>query len=154
MRPLMKCPNIPFILFICCCLVGLSGFAPAKGSLVDEILENTNALRASRGLQRLSIREELNSIAQRHSVSMAKGRVAFGHDGFNKRSREAEKSLGSLQSFAENVAYGARTAKEVVEMWKKSNDHRRNLLGKFRYTGIGVAEDRKGRLYYTQVFAN
>lgn len=150
----MKNLRSPIFLFISCCLFILSSFAPVKDSLVDEIFSNTNQFRSSRGLQKLAMREELNVIAQRHSVNMARGKVAFGHDGFNKRSREAEKSLGNLQSFAENVAYGAHSAREVVDMWKKSTDHRRNMLGKFRYIGIGVAQDKKGRLYYTQVFAN
>lgn len=98
------------------------------------------------------MRQELNSIAEKHSEDMAKGKVAFGHTGFEKRSAKANKEIKGMHRFAENVAYGASTAKEVVTLWKNSPGHRRNMLGPYKYIGIGIAKDRKGRIYYTQVF--
>lgn len=100
------------------------------------------------------MREELNEIAEKHSVNMANGKVGFGHAGFNRRETEAKKEINGIRSFAENVAYGASTAKEVVNMWKGSTGHRRNMLGDYKYIGIGTAKDRAGRIYYTQVFAD
>ena len=55
-------------------------------------------------------------------------------------------------SGAENVAYGAETAEEVVRMWLKSPGHKKNIEGKYNYTGIGIARGRNGQLYYTQLF--
>jgi uncharacterized protein YkwD len=51
------------------------------------------------------------------------------------------------------VAYGPTSGKEVVKQWKGSPGHRRNMLGKYKYIGIGIATDRRGHIYYTQVFA-
>jgi uncharacterized protein YkwD len=53
---------------------------------------------------------------------------------------------------AENVAYGATTAKEVVSMWKGSSGHRKNMLGNYKYIGIGTARDKRGAIYYTEIF--
>lgn len=84
---------------------------------------------------------------------MARRRVAFGHTGFAKRNALAKNKIHSIRSFAENVAYGATSGKEVVTMWKNSSGHRRNMLGNYKYIGIGIAKDSHGRIYYTQVFA-
>ena len=59
-----------------------------------------------------------------------------------------------MRTFAENVAYGANTAREVVTLWKNSPGHRRNMLGNFKYIGIGTAKDSKGQIYYTEIFVN
>ena len=97
------------------------------------------------------INEDLNAIAQKHSSNMAKGRVRFGHAGFSQREAQAKKKI-NIYSFAENFAFGPTTGKQVVTMWKNSSGHRRNMLGRYKYIGIGIAKDRRGRIYYTQVF--
>jgi uncharacterized protein YkwD len=84
---------------------------------------------------------------------MASGRVGFGHDGFAKRNAIAGKMIRPLSSFAENVAYGPTSAGQVITIWKNSSEHRRNMLGHYKYIGIGVAKDKQGSLYYTQFFA-
>lgn len=132
----------------------LASFSPInEANLVNDVLSQTNKFRRSKGLPALIIREELNAIAQKHSSDMARGRVGFGHGGFSKRNATAKKKMKSIHSFAENVAYGATTAKQVVTMWKNSSGHRRNMLGRYKYVGIGIAKDRRGRIFYTQVFA-
>jgi uncharacterized protein YkwD len=139
------------------CLIFITQLLAAEiacnANLVDDILKQTNQFRKSKGLSELVMRPELNTIAQKHSANMAKGKVAFGHDGFSDRNRQASTKIKSLGSFAENVAYGATNALEVMSMWKNSSGHRRNLLGAYKYIGIGIAKDRLGRLFYTQVFA-
>jgi uncharacterized protein YkwD len=137
-----------FVLF-----VSLVSFIPVnEAKLVDDVLSQTNKFRRSKGLPALVINEDLNAIAQKHSNNMAKGRVGFGHGGFSQREAHAKRKISSLYSFAENVAYGPETGKEVVTMWKNSSGHRRNMLGRYKYIGIGIAKDRRGRIYYTQVF--
>ncbi|MBS1512173.1 MAG: CAP domain-containing protein [Bacteroidetes bacterium] len=118
-----------------------------------EILQQTNTFRKEKGLPPLIINNNLNSIAQQHSENMAEGKVAFGHDGFGQRNEMAKASISSVTTYGENVAYGATTAKDVVTLWKNSPGHRRNLLGRFTYIGIGIAKDKEGRMYYTQFFA-
>jgi uncharacterized protein YkwD len=145
--------------YLCSALIFLSffsfiSFIPVDtAGLANDVLQQTNRFRHSRGLPDLIMKEELNAIAQKHSNNMAKGRVGFGHGGFNRRDVEARRRVKGITSFAENVAYGPTTGKKVVDMWKKSPNHRRNMLGRYKYIGIGTAKDRKGRIYYTQVFA-
>lgn len=122
-------------------------------SLVDDVFQQTNKFRRSRGLPALVINTELNAIAQKHSADMAGGKVDFGHSGFSKREVQARRQVSGVTSFAENVAYGPTSGKEVVTMWKNSAGHRKNMLGRYKYIGIGISKDRKGRIYYTQVFA-
>jgi len=133
----------------------LSSFNSRRADgLVTDILAYTNEFRKSKGKPALLLNADLNAIAQTHSANMASGKTGFGHAGFNEREKLAAKKLSSIHSFAENVAYGPSTGREVVNMWKKSSGHRKNMLGKFKYMGIGTARDRRGVIYYTQVFAN
>ncbi len=132
---------------------GLTAFISVDTSNpVQEVLRQTNAFRKEKGLSALELREELNVIARQHSENMAKGNVPFGHTGFEKRNSMAVKSMGTLRIFSENVAFGQANGKDAVEKWKISAGHRQNLLGKFRFIGIGTAKDKQGRMYYTQVF--
>ena len=123
-------------------------------SFSKNIVKETNQFRQSKGLPALIPTNEFNGIAQKHSSDMARKRVAFGHAGFKERSQKAKKLLnGRMSGFAENVAYGAKTSTEVVKGWENSPGHRRNMLGAYKYIGIGIAADKNGRLYYTQIFA-
>jgi uncharacterized protein YkwD len=142
--------------FILCCLLLFISFASFlsdnNANIAQDVFYQTNQFRKTHGLNELIMRNDLNKIAQRHSEDMARGRVAFGHAGFYKRAL-AKKDIKQLSSFAENVAVGPTSGKQVVVMWKNSPEHRRNMLGRFKYIGIGIAKDKNGRLYYTQVFA-
>ncbi|TXJ26705.1 MAG: CAP domain-containing protein [Chitinophagaceae bacterium] len=135
-------------------LLLFSSFSLRAQSIREDVLKYTNELRRSKGLPALEMKDGLNKLAQEHSSNMAKGKTSFGHDGFMQRQQAAHKFFSTINAFAENVAYGAKTGKEVVKGWQRSPGHRRNMLGKYRYIGIGVARNKKGTLYYTQVFVN
>lgn len=142
------------LLTILFCTALLSFTPVPKEGLDNDILSYTNKFRKSKSKTELVMREDLNAIAEKHSADMAKGRVSFGHGGFQSRQQKAKKILPDMTQFAENVAYGAKDAKEVVNGWKNSSGHRKNMLGNYKYIGIGTAKDRKGTIYYTQIFAN
>ena len=141
------------ILAFIICIITTSFKAGKPSGIVDDVLTYTNEFRASKGLKALTPNEALNRIAQKHSEDMASGKVRFGHDGFSKRNAAAQKQL-SIQYFAENVAYGVPTGEAVVNLWKNSGGHRANMLGKYAQIGIGVAKDKQGRIFYTQVFSD
>ena len=135
-------------------LLVFTSFIPAENNSIEkDVLTETNNFRKSKGKGELQMKAELNAIAEQHSINMAKGKVAFGHAGFERRNALAVSSVSSISSFAENVAYGANSASEVVTMWKNSTGHRTNMLGAYKYIGIGIAKDKAGRIYFTQVFA-
>lgn len=148
--------NFLLITLVCLTLfVILGSFLPHRQKgLVEDVLSYTNDFRKTKGLPALEIRDDLNTIARGHSADMASGRVGFGHSGFEQRQQAAKSKIKTLHAFAENVAYGARSGEEVVSLWKNSTGHRRNMLGNYKYIGIGTATDSRGRIFYTQVFAN
>lgn len=135
-------------------LLLFSSFVANAQDIREDVLKYTNDFRRSKGLPALEMKDGLNKLAQEHSSNMARGKTGFGHDGFTQRQQAAHKFLPSVNAFAENVAYGATSGKEVVKGWRKSSGHRRNMLGNYKYIGIGVAKDKKGTLFYTQVFVN
>ncbi len=132
-------------------VMAISANACAKG-MEDEILELINEYRASQSLPPFEMAQEIAEVAEGHSKEMAKGKVGFGHDGFDERVSKIRSKFGGT-SAAENVAYGSRTAKEVVDMWLHSKGHKKNIIsGKYKFTGIGIARSKDGTLYFTQIF--
>lgn len=54
---------------------------------------------------------------------------------------------------AENIAYGQRSANEVVSGWMSSKGHRESILdSRLTETGIAIARASNGGLYFCQVF--
>jgi uncharacterized protein YkwD len=133
-------------------LVSLTSFIVIRDSLADDVLKYTNQFRRSKGLPALEMRNDLNAIARKHSENMASRRRSFGHGGYNQREAQVRKLITPFYAMGENVAYGAGSGKEVVSLWKTSSGHRRNMLGNYKYIGIGTARDRRGIIYYTQIF--
>ena len=130
-------------------------FSPVKqADLVNDIFKHTNQFRKSNGKTSLLLRDDLNEIARKHSADMASGRRSIGHGGFQQREALIRRKLKTMGIIGENVAYGANTAKEVVTLWKNSPAHRKNMLGKYKFIGIGTASDRKGNIYFTQIFVH
>lgn len=116
------------------------------------ILYYINEYRASIGLSPLQLISTANEQATKHSVEMANRSTPFGHDGFDARIDNITKKLGFVHASAENVAYGKLTAKEVVDLWLNSPGHKKNIEGNYALTGIGVAKDENGLVFYTQIF--
>ena len=123
-----------------------------KEGLNEDVFKYTNQFRRSRGLAALVMRDDLNAIARRHSEDMASGRRSFGHGGYNQRVLKVQKIITPFYHMGENVACGARSGKDVVSMWRNSSSHRRNMLGNYKFIGIGTARSRRGVIYYTQIF--
>jgi uncharacterized protein YkwD len=120
--------------------------------LNEDVFKYTNQFRKLKGLPALVMREDLNAIALTHSKDMASGRCSFGHAGYDQRELKVQKIIKPFYGMAENVEYGARSGKEAVALWETSSGHRRNMLGNYKYIGIGTARDRRGIIYYTQIF--
>jgi uncharacterized protein YkwD len=135
------------------CFVAWPIIVHAQDRSIDEqILMVTNKYRAEKGRAPLKLSNEVSKQARKHSRNMAKRLVGFGHEGFDNRAASIKSKLGFIKAIAENVAYGQRSAKEVVDGWMKSPGHRKNILGDFDLLGVGVASARDGTIYYTQIF--
>jgi uncharacterized protein YkwD len=121
-------------------------------NMTKDILYYVNLHRKSIGRKALELNNVESSLAVQHSINMASYKTPFGHDGLNERAKIISKQLGKITVAAENVASGDMTAKEVVDGWLNSPGHKRNIEGDFTLTGIGVAKNNKGIIYYTQIF--
>ncbi|HEX6913592.1 MAG TPA: CAP domain-containing protein [Chitinophagaceae bacterium] len=121
-------------------------------SIEDEVLVLVNQYRKSIGLGALKTNNAVVEESRRHSYNMAHHIVPFSHEGFNTRSKTLASKIPGMRSVAENVAYGQASAREVVGDWLKSPGHKMNIEGNYTQTGIGIVADKKGVLYYTQMF--
>lgn len=117
-----------------------------------EILSLINKHRAGKGLKALSANAAMATVAAEHSSNMAKGKTAFGHNGFDARVKKISASTGTLKAWAENVARGQISAKEVVNGWLNSPGHRKNIEGNYNLSGIGVVAGKNGELFFTHIF--
>lgn len=121
-------------------------------NMETEIFSYINLHRKSAGLKPLQLSNIESSEAAQHSSNMASGKIPFGHGGFSKRIKAIEGRLGSTTASAENVAYGQMGAKEVVDTWLHSPEHKKNIEGDYSLTGVGVAKGKKGMIYFTEIF--
>ena len=121
-------------------------------TLEQSVFTQINNYRASQGLPALTRNSAIENQARIHSQNMANGTVPFGHTGFSERI----KAVGIPYSSAgENVAYNQGyndPATTAVQGWLKSPGHLANIRGNFEKTGIGVASNSRGEIYFTQIF--
>ena len=117
------------------------------------IVELTNAERKKADLAPLQLNARLLAAARGHSANMArKNEVAHELDGKTMPERVQEKGY-KYSLVGENVAWNQRSPEDVVERWMNSPQHRENILRKeFTEIGVGVARNKDGEPYYTQVF--
>jgi uncharacterized protein YkwD len=125
----------------------------AYEKMANEILGYINEYRRKKRLPMLEMNSIINAQAQKHSENMAAHRTSFGHNGFKKRMNTILSQVNGTRAAAENVAFGNMNARQVVEGWLQSGGHRHNIEGRYTLTGIGIAADSKGNLYFTQIFA-
>ncbi|MBS3964756.1 MAG: CAP domain-containing protein [Methylomonas sp.] len=139
-------------------LLGIPLLLPSSGlaqgisheALENQVVELINGHRESIGLTPLMPDSHIADTSRTHSADMANGRSPFSHEGFDKRVERIRKALGGM-GFAENVAFGYRTA-QVVVGWLNSPGHKANIEGDFTHTGVGIALARDGSLFFTQMF--
>ena len=127
---------------------------PDLSQLVEIIHQQVNEFRQSNDLKPLTLNAIISSQAQEHSLEMARRGDTISHRGFDARLKEIRKTI-SYQAAAENIASNARyenPAQNAVEGWKNSPGHRKNMLGDYNLTGIGVAQNERGDYFFTQIF--
>jgi uncharacterized protein YkwD len=123
-------------------------------ALEREIYELVNRHRRKQRLAPLALDARIGEQARHHSLAMATGRARFGHQGFEDRIRVLSRAM-RVQWSAENVSMNqgyAAPARQAMEGWLVSAMHRANMEGPYDLTGIGVARNRAGEVYFTQIF--
>lgn len=129
-----------------------SGTRSAKAAMEEDVLTLINKYRTTKGLPEFIMNGVVTEVARQHSADMAAGRVPFSHEGFATRSKTITTRVPGTMGVAENVAFGQRSAQEVVNDWIKSPGHKKNIEANYKQTGIGIVADAQGVLYYTQMF--
>jgi len=130
---------------------------PDYRELERETAEAVNRVRVGRGLRAMETQPELSEVARGHSLDMAR-RGYFSHEspegrdlGWRLRSAGLEyhqvaENISKIRGFESPV-------QAAVEGWMKSRGHRDNILTpEFELSGVGVAVDEDGVVYFTQLF--
>ena len=143
-------PNLP---------VGLTfNYQVAQGNISNADMETSvfqkiNRYRVSQNLPALARNLAIDNQARIHSQNMASGKIAFGHNGFS--GRVAATGIASSSGYAENVTYNQRhqdPSSQAVQSWLRSSGHLENIRGNYDLTGVGVASNNQGKIYFTQIF--
>lgn len=123
-------------------------------ALEDKVIKLVNAERSKNGLPPLTKNWELSRVARYKSTDM-RDRNYFSHTSptYGSPFRMMEDFGIRYTAAGENIAYGQRTAEEVMNAWMNSPGHRSNILGgNFDQIGVGVAKAKNGTYYWTQMF--
>ncbi|GAB1514674.1 CAP domain-containing protein [Actinophytocola sp. KF-1] len=122
----------------------------ATGTAEDQVVSLVNAFRADEGCGPVKVDDRLTAAAQDHAEDMSKNDY-FSHDSQDGRTFDQRiRNAGYPSPGAENIARGAQTAEQVMQMWMDSDGHRRNILN-CDLNAIGVGLDRNG-FYWVQDF--
>ena len=131
-----------------------STVAPEQSKIADRVHRLVNQFRQQQGLAPLALDAVISAEAREHSAEMARNGNRIGHRDFKQRVEDIGARI-RYRAAAENVAVNAGyddPAAAAVEGWKKSPEHRKNMLGDFNLTGIGVTRGEDDRYFFTQIF--
>ncbi|MGD1874635.1 MAG: CAP domain-containing protein [Mastigocoleus sp.] len=127
--------------------------SPFKNTTLEKVVfKRVNSYRIAKGLPKLKLNSRISRQARVHSLNMARKRVPFSHNGFEKRVTSIPLRFTSA---AENVAFNQGyndPAAEAVRGWLDSPGHYKSIVGNYDLTGIGVATNKEGEVYLTQIF--
>jgi uncharacterized protein YkwD len=126
----------------------------SEAALEREIHDLVNRYRREHRLAPLTLDARITEQARRHSVAMATGRARVGHQGFEERIRLLRREM-PVRRAAENAGMNkgyAAPARQMMTGWLASPTHRTSIEGPYLVTGIGVARNRAGKIYFTQIF--
>lgn len=120
----------------------------------NEVVRLTNIERSKKGLPPLKNNWQLSRVARYKSKDMAvKNYFSHTSPTYGSPFKMMENFGVRFSAAAENIAYGQRTPQEVVQGWMNSPGHRANILSpSYSEIGVGLASNRNGRKYWTQMF--
>jgi uncharacterized protein YkwD len=129
----------------------------------SRLLHEVNSYRSTKGESALQRHPGLDRLAQEHCEYLRQNRGTFklngknvSHFGFDGRALVARERY-RMDHVSENVAAanhpGRNPAPLMVELWKGSKDHHKNMLEDWTHTGIGVVVDSDGMVFATQLFS-
>jgi len=136
---------------------GARGYSPDREERA--FLDLINTYRRKNGARSLSLQDQLGAAAEHHSQDMAKKNY-FSHKLSNGDSAEENIERFGYTNWSyigENIAAGQETAKAVMDAWKSSPEHDRNMRNRhFTDIGIGRAYNKNSKYgwYWTTTFGS
>lgn len=127
--------------------------APLK-TIEDEIFRLVNLQRSYNGLGPLTYNWQVARVARIKSQDMINNKY-FSHYSpiYGSPFKMLEDYGLKFSAAAENIAYGQKTAQDVMNAWMNSPGHRANILSTtVTQMGVGCAKASNGTLYFTQLF--
>ncbi|GAB9471938.1 hypothetical protein Gpo141_00009133 [Globisporangium polare] len=129
---------------------------PSAGlSMQAQMLNAVNAERAAVGLAAFCTNTKLQTAAQLHSEDQAKNNFMdhTGSDGSTMDQRVTAQGF-VWTGVAENVAAGQVDVTAVVKSWMASPGHKANILGNYKFFGMGYGYNAAStyKYYWTQDF--
>ena len=136
-------------------------YDPTIMSYINEVVRLTNEIRSQNGLDPLILDANLTKGAMIRAQEI----VSVKDENFKHYSSDQMRTFmtslvgDNWASCGENIAYGQRSAQDVVNAWKNSQGHLNNILGgsnstKFTHIGVGYYYDENtGKVYWVQLFA-
>lgn len=123
-------------------------------ALENEVIRLVNVERSNRGLGILTQNWQLSRVARYKSQDMInKGYFSHTSPTYGSPFQMMESFGIKFTAAGENIAYGQSTPQEVMNAWMNSPGHRSNILSpSYNQIGVGLAKDRYGRAYWTQMF--
>jgi uncharacterized protein YkwD len=106
-------------------------------------MNKINRRRQRNGKGKLNVDKQLGYVARRHARSMARSGSMF-HDA------DIGSKVTRWRTLAQNTGKGG-PCRKMFKMFWRSSAHRANMLGPYRFIGVGV-EKRGGNYYVQQVF--
>ncbi|HEY8424283.1 MAG TPA: SafA/ExsA family spore coat assembly protein [Clostridia bacterium] len=127
--------------------------APLK-AIEDEIFRLVNLQRSYNGLPPLTYNWQVARVARIKSQDMIDNKYFSHYSPVYGSPFKMLESYGlKFSAAAENIAYGQKTAQDVMNAWMNSPGHRANILSNtVTQMGVGVAKASNGTLYFTQLF--
>lgn len=120
-----------------------------------EVFNLVNQERAKQGLKAFLCDLVATKVAHDYSQVMC-DKNWFNHTGPDGSSpfQRMEKAGIQFSTAGENIAAGQQTPASVMQSWMNSSGHRANILGNYKYIGVGYVPCSKGGMghYWTQDF--
>ncbi|HZJ49608.1 MAG TPA: CAP domain-containing protein [Actinomycetota bacterium] len=108
------------------------------------LMAKINEKRAGRGLRKLEWDRQLGFVARGHAEKMARRNKGFWHD------RRLGNKVTGWRRLSQNTGFASGCRSMFRAFWR-SKLHRINLLGSWRFFGVGVARN-GGKLYAQEIF--
>lgn len=124
----------------------------SEDDFAAEVLRLVNVERKKNGLSELKYDATLQKAAQTRADEIVKYYSHTRPDGSDCFTVLDDYNYQTW-ACAENIAAGQTTPAEVVEAWMNSDGHRANILGNYKYLGVGVSYGGDYGTYWSQVFS-